>query len=371
MIAPPSPRASLEKTSLRIGFVALTDCAPVVLAQRYASAEGLDLQLIRQPSWAALRDKLLSGELDAAHALYGLVYGVQLGIGGPQADMAVLMTLNQNGQGITLSSSLVAQLRSGLSLRQIIAASPRKLVFAQTFPTGTHALWLYYWLAAQHVHPLQDVHCVVIPPPEMSAALAAGQLDGFCAGEPWHAVAASAGAGETWVVSSDIWPDHPEKVLACRRDFAALYPNSTQALLRCVLQACQWLDASPAHRAEAATLLAQPHYLDQAETLILPRLLGDYPTPARPVRFYADGEVTYPWLSDGAWFVSQYQRWGYVSTALAPMAVAREINQLALYRQALSGLGWPCPSGEVRHSVLMDGAHWPPTERSASTPQNS
>ncbi|GAB7125756.1 CmpA/NrtA family ABC transporter substrate-binding protein [Silvimonas sp. JCM 19000] len=351
-----------EKTTLRLGFVALTDCAPLLVAQRFAASAGLELQLLRQPSWAALRDKLLSGELDAAHALYGLAYGVQLGIGGPQADMAALMTLNQNGQAITLSPALAQQLRSGQSLRQIVDTSPRQLVFAQTFPTGTHAMWLYYWLAAQGVHPLSDVQSVVIAPSEMSATLASGRLDGFCAGEPWHAVAAQAGAGVTWIVSSEIWPEHPEKILACRRDFAALYPNSARALIRCVLQACRWLDADSMHRAEAARMLAQPQYLNQPEALILPRLLGQFPprtdTP-EPVRFFGNGAVTYPWLSDGAWFVSQYQRWGYIKRDIEPMTIAAGINQTALYRQAAAELGIACPDSDVRHSVLMDGTHWP------------
>ncbi len=160
-----------------------------------------------------MRDKLLSGEIDAAHALYGLVYGVQLGIGGPQGDMAVLMVLNRNGQAITLSNPLTEALNESGNLKEALASLGRPPVFAQTFPTGTHAMWLYYWLAAQGVHPLRDIRSVVIPPPQMVDALADGQLDGLCVGEPWNAVAEARGAGKTVALTSQIWPDHPEKVL--------------------------------------------------------------------------------------------------------------------------------------------------------------
>lgn len=213
-----------ERAHLRLGFVALSDAAPLIVAQRLNLGErhGLTLELSRQPSWAAVRDKLLSGELDAAHALYGLVCGLQLGIGGPQADMAALVVLNRNGQAISLSRGLADAYRAGGSVRDAFATLGRKPLLAQTFPTGTHAMWLNHWLASHDVDPLRDVRSVVIPPPEMVAALAGGELDGFCAGEPWHAVAEACGAGRTVAVTSEIWPDHPEKVLAARRDFVAL-----------------------------------------------------------------------------------------------------------------------------------------------------
>ncbi|MBV8635059.1 MAG: ABC transporter substrate-binding protein, partial [Burkholderiaceae bacterium] len=146
-LAPP------ELDRLRLGFMPLTDCAPLVVAEMLDLGKpyGLKLELRRQASWAAVRDKLLSGELDAAHALYGLVYGVQLGLGGPQADMSILMTINRNGQAITLSNRLFDLMAQGTPLAQIATTLGRKPVFAQTFPTGTHAMWLNYWLAARGI----------------------------------------------------------------------------------------------------------------------------------------------------------------------------------------------------------------------------
>ena len=172
-LSPSSALAPLEKTHLRLGFVALADVAPLVAAKllEFGHAHGLTLELCRQPSWAAVRDKLLSGDLDAAHALYGLVYGVQLGLGGPQTDMAVLMVLNRNGQAFTLSNRLADALAEHGTLPKALATLGRKPVFAQTFPTGTHAMWLSYWLASQGVHPLRDIESVVIPPPDRKSVV--------------------------------------------------------------------------------------------------------------------------------------------------------------------------------------------------------
>ncbi|MBM3114496.1 CmpA/NrtA family ABC transporter substrate-binding protein [Jeongeupia naejangsanensis] len=351
-----------EKTVLKLGFVPLSDCAPLVAAKvlDLGRAHGIEIELYRQPSWAAVRDKLISGELDAAHALYGLVYGVELGIGGPQADMAVLMTLNQNGQAITLSNRLADALQAGRGLRELLAAGTRRPVFAQTFPTGTHAMWLYYWLAAQGIHPLADVKPVVIPPPQMSDALASGVLDGYCAGEPWHAVAEAEGHGRTVIRSGEIWPDHPEKVLACRRDFVARHPNAARALTMTLLEACRWLDDLE-HRREAAGWLSGPGYVGRASQLIMPRLLGDYGRlgdTAPLMRFFGGGSVNYPYLSDGLWFLSQYRRWGLLSQQVDMAAVVRAVNQTALYDEAASALGVLQPASPMRSSTLIDDRGW-------------
>ena len=197
-----------EKTALNIGFMPLTDSASLIVAatQGFAQPYGLTLNLKRQASWATLRDKLVTGELDAAQGLYGLIYGIHLGLGGnPATDMAVLMGLAQNGQSINLSARLQ---RSGVTsaeaLLQYVHHSRAKLTFAQTFPTGTHAMWLYYWLASLGIHPLKDVNTVVVPPSQMVAHLRAARIDGFCAGGPWGALAVAEDQGFTLATSQDI-----------------------------------------------------------------------------------------------------------------------------------------------------------------------
>jgi two-component system, oxyanion-binding sensor len=358
---PDAPRTAsrLEKTHLRLGFVALSDAAPLVAAKLYefGHAHGLTLELIRQPSWAAVRDKLISGDLDAAHALYGLVYGVQLGLGGPQTDMAVLMVLNRNGQAITLSRRLTDALGAHRTLPEALATLGRKPVFAQTFPTGTHAMWLYYWLAAQNVHPLRDIDSVVIPPPQMVDALAQDKLDGLCVGEPWNAVAQAQQVGATVVYSSEIWPDHPEKVLACRRDFVSRFPNTSRALVRTMLEACRWLDEDD-HCAEIARRLAQPEFIGVPAQMIAPRLRGEPAHATRlPVRFFADGHVNYPHPDDGVWFLTQFQRWSMIDRRDDYAEIAAQINQTALYREAAAHIGVSVPTNRTPQ-VLIDASVW-------------
>jgi ABC-type nitrate/sulfonate/bicarbonate transport system substrate-binding protein len=350
-----------EKTHLRLGFVSLADAAPLVAAKllEFGHAHGLTLELSRQPSWAALRDKLLAGELDAAHALYGLPYGVQLGLGGPQTDMAVLMVLNRNGQAITLSSRLADALTEHRELPRALATLGRKPVFAQTFPTGTHAMWVYYWLASQGVHPLRDIESVVIPPPQMVAALAENRLDGFCAGEPWNAAAQARGIGRTIAYTSEIWPDHPEKVLASRRDFVNQHPRTARALVQTMLEACRWLDGE-GHRNEIARWLVRPEYIGIDEALIAQRLTRDSAALAsrrQPVRFFEDGAVNYPRPDDGVWFLTQYERWGMIAHRDDYREIAAAINQTGLYRDAASQIGIAIPA-ETVSQVLIDGRVW-------------
>jgi nitrate/nitrite transport system substrate-binding protein len=205
-----------EKKEVRIGFIPLTDCASVVMASVLKFDEKYGVKIIpsKEASWAGVRDKLVNGELDMAHVLYGLVYGVHLGIGGPKKEMAVLMTLNNNGQAITLSKKLADKGAVDVaSLAKVMNDDKREYTFAQTFPTGTHAMWLYYWLAAGGVNPLKDTKVITVPPPQMVANMRVGNMDGYCVGEPWNHRAIIDGIGITATTTQDIWKDHPEKVL--------------------------------------------------------------------------------------------------------------------------------------------------------------
>lgn len=358
-----------EKPSLNIGFMALTDCASIVVAatQGFAQQQGLTLNLKRQASWSGLRDKLVSGELDAAHCLYGLIYAVHLGIGGGVAsNMAVLMGLNQNAQAINLSPALQ---RKGVTnpeaLAKLVHQKGSRLTFAQTFPTGTHAMWLYYWLASQGIHPLHDVNSVVVPPAQMVAHLQAGRIDGFCVGEPWSADAVAQGQGFTLATSQSIWPDHPEKVLGCARAFAEQYPNSARALIKAILAASRFIEQSPENRRSTAQLLSGQAYLDTSLNNIEPRLLGDYHDglgnhwqDPHALRVFDEGRSNLPYLSDGMWFMTQFRRWGLLREDPDYLEVARQVQQLALYRDAAAALGVPCADPPMRSSQLIDGIRW-------------
>ena len=206
--------------------------------------------------------------------VYGLVYGVHLGIGGPRKDMAVLMGINQNGQSISLSNHFKERgITTGAALRKDISASGREYTFAQTFPTGTHAMWLHYWLAAHGIDPLRDVRTIVVPPPQMVANVRVGNMDGFCVGEPWGARAIYDNAAFTVATSQDIWPDHPEKVLGCTADFARQQPNTARALIMAVLDAARFVD-DVKNRPEVARLISGKAYVDAPEEVILGRFYG-------------------------------------------------------------------------------------------------
>ncbi|AJO77548.1 ABC transporter substrate-binding protein [Pseudomonas chlororaphis] len=358
-----------EKTTIDLGFMALSDCASVVVAatQGFAQPYGLTLNLKRQASWASLRDKLVSGELDAAHCLYGLVYAVHLGIGGVNAsDMAVLMGLNQNGQSINLSRELQAlNVNSPEALYSHVHQSRARLTFAQTFPTGTHAMWLYYWLAAQGIHPLRDVDSVVVPPPQMVAHLQAGRIDGFCVGEPWSASAVSQELGFTLTTSQAIWPDHPEKVLGCTRAFVEQYPNTARALVMAVLEASRFIEQSRENRQSTAQLLSASAYLDAPLACIEPRLHGEYTDglgnhwqDPHALRFHDGGAVNLPYLSDGMWFMTQFRRWGLLREDPDYLGVAQQVQQLALYREAATAVGVASWGQDMRSSQLIDGKRW-------------
>jgi two-component system, oxyanion-binding sensor len=357
-----------EKHVLNIGFMALTDAASVIVTatQGFAEKYGLTLNLQRQASWATLRDKLLSGELDAAHSLYGLIYGAQFGLGGAAAtDMAILMGLNQNGQSINLSHGLkFAGVTTSDALNLHAHQNSARLTFAQTFPTGTHAMWLYYWLASHGIHPLDDVDSVVVPPPQMVAHLKARRIDGFCVGEPWCAQAVEENLGFTLATSQSIWPDHPEKVLGCTRSFVEDNPNTARALIMAILEASRFIDENEENKRSTAQLLSGSEYVDAPSSVIQPRFLGQYQDglghawlDAHPLRFHAEGKVNMPYLSDGMWFMTQFRRWGLLRDDPDYLAVAQQVHQLGLYRQAAQALGVDAPE-VMRSSQLLDGQIW-------------
>jgi ABC-type nitrate/sulfonate/bicarbonate transport system substrate-binding protein len=357
-----------ECATVRVGFMPLIDCASVMMASVLGFDEkyGIRIVLSKEQSWSGMRDKLVHGELDAAHVLYGLVYGVHLGIGARQKAMAVLMNLNRNGQAITLARPLAARgAVDGAALAQLMRDAPRRYVFGHTFPTGNHAMLLYYWLAAAGIDPLRDVHVVTVPPSQMVATLAAGHMDGFCAGEPWGQRAVREEVGVTVATSQQVWPGHPGKVLGATADFVDRNPHTSRALTAAVIEAGRWIETSNANRQAAAEVLSSPAYVNVDRGLIAARLHGEYEDglgnswrDANGLQFYGDGDVNFPYLSDGMWFMTQHRRWGLLQHEPDYRRVAGEVNRVALYRGAAELAGAPAPHAMMRSSTLIDGTRW-------------
>jgi len=357
-----------EKTEVKIGFIPLTDCASVVMASLlgFDKKYGIKIILSKETSWAGVRDKLANGELDAAHVLSGLIYGVQMGIGGQKKDMAILMGLNNNGQAITLSRKLADKgAVDGPSLAKLMASDKREYTFAQTFPTGTHAMWLYYWLAVNGVNPLKDAKVITVPPPQMVANMRVGNMDGFCVGEPWGHRAIVDGIGITAITTQEIWKDHPEKVLGTTAEFAAKNPNTCRALIAAVLEAGKWIDASLANKNKMAEAIADKSYVNTSKDVIDQRIMGRYQNglgktwdDPNYMKFYNDGLVNFPYLSDGMWFMTQHRRWGLLKSDPDYLAVAKSVSQIALYKDAAAMTNTPVPKDPLRSSKLMDGTVW-------------
>ena len=364
-----------EKTDIKIGFIPLTDCASVVMASEmgFDKKYGLKITPSKEASWPSVRDKLINGELDAAHVLYGLIYGVQLGIGGTKKDMSVLMTLNNNGQGITLSRKLFDKgVTDGASLKALMDKEKREYTFAQTFPTGTHAMWLYYWLAAHGINPMKDTKVITVPPPQMVANMRIGNMDGYCVGEPWHARAIADKIGFTTITSQAIWKDHPEKVLGTTAEFIDKYPNTARAMTAAILEASKFIDTSKENRTKTAETIASKSYVNTEVDVILGRILGQYDNGIGKkwddpdyMKFYNSGLVTFPYLSDGMWFLTQHKRWGLLKEHPDYLAVAKKVNRIDIYKQAAALTGTPLPASEMRTSTLMDGKAWNGTDPTA------
>ena len=357
-----------EKKEVKIGFIPLTDCASVVMASvlGFDKKYGVTIIPTKEASWAGVRDKLVNGELDFAHVLYGLVYGVHLGTAGPKKDMAVLMSLNNNGQAITLSKALADKgAVDGPSLAKLMAKEKREYTFAGTFPTGTHAMWMHYWLAAAGINPLSGAKLITVPPPQMVANMRVGNMDGFCVGEPWNHRAIMDGIGITANTTQDIWKDHPEKVLGTSAEFVKKNPNTTRAVMMAVLEASQWIDASLSNKMKMAETVAGKAYVNTSVDAINQRILGRYQNglgktwdDPNHMKFYNDGLVNFPYLSDGMWFLTQHKRWGILKDHPDYLKVATEINQIKLYQEAAALTKTAVPKDAMRTAKLMDGVVW-------------
>lgn len=352
---------TIDFTPVRIGYVPLTDAAPLLVAERLGcfAAQGLDVTLNRCASWAALRDRMAYGLLDAAQMLSPMPIAAALGLGGVGADLVVGATLGLNGNTITLSESLaaaVAREPDGLARPMPAAALGRALsrrraegrktpVFAVVFPFSSHNYLLRHWLADGGIEPDKDVRLVVVPPPLVTEALAAGRIDGFCAGEPWGSRAVDLRVGRIALATSDIWLDHPEKVLAFSAD-TARNEDVAARVIAAVMSAARWLD-EPANHAAAGRLL-QEVALPDVPAPIIARGLGaelvyapdEIPRTMRGPVFFA-GDATRPDPAQGERWLREMRRWRHVpADARNPVA---EIWRPALWEAAV-GRVRPLPS---------------------------
>ena len=363
-----------EVRQLTFGILPLTDCAPIVVAHAkgFLLRHGIESSVMKFGNWTASRDSLMSGKAQAAHMLFGMPVAAAVGkLGTEHRPLVIPWILNRNGQAITVSVRHREVFNSNARDLRVLAQERRDkgrpMVFAMTLQPGTHAMWLRYWLAAGGINPDKDVALITIPPPMMVANMSAGRLDGFCAGEPWNAKAVDEGLGFTAILSEEIWPNHPEKVLAFSEEFSEAHPNSVKAALKALHEASIWCDEA-ANRDELAALLAERPYLDCPASLIKSRLgtsvdcgNGRIVNNLRGLTF-SGGEWNYPQPKFAVWWLSQFRRWMMLPSAPDYLGVAARVMRPDFYEAAMNELGASHGRADFAPESLFDGKIFDPAE---------
>jgi ABC-type nitrate/sulfonate/bicarbonate transport system substrate-binding protein len=357
-----------NRARLKVGFIPIIDCAPVVLAEELGAFErqGLDVEIRREVSWANVRDKLALGLLDASHILAPLPLAQTLGIDSVNVPMVNVMTLQLNGNALTLSCALWQEIEevapelaakgAPLDARAIAevvkrraAAGRPQLVLASVFPYSVQHYMMRLWLSSGGVDPDRDVRLTIVPPPHTVAHLSGGVVDGYCVGEPWNQQAEALGIGRIALTGPDIWKGMPEKVFGTTEAFAKKNPDTVKALIKALLEAAQWLD-DPANRNETARVLSQPRYLNMPAAVMQCTLgLPDFHVFHRQ---YAN----FPWRSHADWFLAQMVRWGQAAPSIDIKATADRVYRTDIYRAAAGEMGVACPAADR----LPTGGHGEP-----------
>ncbi len=361
-----------ETPKIRFGIIALTDCSSIVMAHELGlfKKHGIESTISKEASWAVIRDRLSLGENQATHMLYGMPYASTMGLmGSPVKPMIIPFSINHNGQGITLSKAMLDRgVKTPRDLKPLVDGAKAKgnpMTFAMTFPPGTHAMWMRYWLGAGGINPDKDVSLITIPPPQMVANMKVGKMDGCCVGEPWNARAIADGIGFTAITSQQLWRDHPEKVLGFTEEFAAKNPKTVRAILRAMIEASQYVDKLE-NREKVAEIVARPQYINTPKEVILGRLQGqyDYGDGRREhdsyyTTFYAR-HTNFPWKSHGIWCLSQFRRWGMVKEAPDYKGIVNRVHRPDLFREVAREMGVEAPREDMKKETLFDGVAFDP-----------
>lgn len=383
--APASGGDSPEVTTAKLGFIALTDAAPLIIAKEKGLFDKYGMtgvEVLKQASWPVTRDNLELGSggggIDGAHILTPMPYMMTLGTitkTKQPVPLYILARLNTQGQGISLANTY-KELKVGLDstpLKEAFTqakAGGKQLKVAMTFPGGTHDLWMRYWLAAGGIDPSKDVSVIPVPPPQMVANMKVGSMESFCVGEPWNAQLVAQKLGYSALITGEMWKNHPEKAFTLRKDWADQNPKAAIALLKAVLEAQQWCD-EPANKEEMAQIISGRQYLKVAPADILGRLqgkvdFGDGRTlddPDLAMKFWRDN-ASYPYQSHDLWFLTEDIRWGYLPKTTDMQKVIKEVNREDLWKQAAQAIGVPpeqIPASTSRGvETFFDGVKFDP-----------
>ena len=346
------------------GFAPLLDCLILVMAREkgFAEAEGIDLTLVRESSWANIRDRIAVGHFDVAHMLAPMPIAAALGLTPINAPLIAPIEMGLGGNAVTLSAALWSRIGEpttldaravGGALADYVRSTKPRLRFGVVHPYSGHNYELRYWLAGSGIQPDRDVEIVVLPPPLLPDALKSGAIDGYCVGEPWNSVGVDSGTGRIATVKAAIWRSSPDKVIGTTESWAAHNPDLLAALLRALYRAAEWCAATDNH-AEAAEILSRPDYLGIPAGLLERGLSGRlHLAPEADVLvedFFIphDRAANFPWTSHALWFYSQMVRWDHVPHSEANARRAAASYRPDLYRAAIAPLGVPVPSANAK-----------------------
>ena len=370
---------SPEFADIKLGIIALTDCSSIILAHEKGHFKkfGINSTVSKGASWASIRDSLTNGDIQATHMLLGMPIASTMGLGGaPKKPMVAPFILNRNGQAITLSNTFKGKVAADpKALKPFVdraKAIGNPLTFAMTFPPGSHAMWMRYYLSAGGINPGDaagagaDVSLITVPPPQMVANMKVGKMDGFCVGEPWNARTIAEDIGFTAIATQGIWKDHPEKVCAFTEEFADKNPKTVKAIMKALHEASVWLDKME-NREEQAKIVSAATYINCPPETILGRLMGKYDMgDGRKIRdpyymTFSDRNCNYPQAKYAKWWLSQLRRWGFTAGAPDYEGVAKQVMRADLYEEAMKEIGYDHGGADTKAETLFDGVSFDPT----------
>ncbi|MFN8415980.1 MAG: CmpA/NrtA family ABC transporter substrate-binding protein [Cytophagaceae bacterium] len=382
LMLPSAKNSFSQEEVIKIGFIPLTDCAPVVMAKEYGLFKkyGVNVMVTKEASWANVRDKLLTGELQAAHCLSSMPLSVYTGVGGKAgSEMKIAMIISSNGQGITLSNDFCGKVgfKQVNKVKGVVDArktSGKEVTFAMTFPGGTHDIWLRNWLANAGVNQ-KGVKIITIPPPQMVANMKVGNMDGYCVGEPWNGVAVAQSVGFTHISTQDIWKHHPEKALVVNKAFAEGKRDQLKKVMKAVMEACKLLD-NGANRKQSATVIGAASYVNAAPAVIENRLAGIYDLGCNQgqvtyvddyMLFHKKGQVNFPRRAHMYWYLAQYVRFGYLTEEPDYKEVVDKVLMQDLYKEVATEMGVAIPNDDMSSfaTTIEPTAPFDPTKPSA------
>jgi nitrate/nitrite transport system substrate-binding protein len=361
-----------ETADVKFGMIALTDCSPIVIAHEkgFFKKYGINSVVSKGANWAAIRDSLSSGDNQATHMLIGMPIASTMGLlGSPKKPMIIPWLLNRNGQAICLKAEWKGKVQDDPKAIQPFLAEAKKngepLTFAMTFPPGTHAMWMRYYLAAGGINPDKDVSLITIPPPQMVSNMKIGKMDGYCVGDPWHARAIQDKVGYTSILTEDIWTNHPEKVCAFTAEFADKNPKTVKACLKALHEASVWLDKME-NRPEQCEIVSKPTYINCDKSLILGRLQGkvDYgdgrTKENKNYMIFSERNCNYPQPVYAKWWLTQFRRWGMVTGAPDYEGVAKQVMRPDIYLEAMKEIGVTDRGEDNSAWTMFDGVKFDP-----------